>query len=203
MKIINTCDDCGKVLKSRNSKRCPSCSSSGKNNANYGKGLFGKNNPNYNEGVSILPSYCIDCNKEVSWYQTKRCYECYRINCSNISTGKGNPNYKDGSTPLYSSIRVLSEYKDWRLKVYKKDYYTCQMCNKKGLKLHAHHIKHFKDIFNDFINKYNRFSVIDDRETLLKLAMDYKPFWEISNGKTLCKDCHKVEHSSKEINYGK
>jgi hypothetical protein len=25
-----------------------------------------------------------------------------------------------------------------------------------------------------------------------RLAMAYKPFWDVDNGKTLCEDCHKI-----------
>jgi len=31
---------------------------------------------------------------------------------------------------------------------------------------------------------------IEDKETLVRLAISYEPFWNIDNGKTLCKICH-------------
>ena len=30
----------------------------------------------------------------------------------------------------------------------------------------------------------------EDKETLVRLAFTYKPFWDIDNGKTLCEECH-------------
>jgi len=29
-----------------------------------------------------------------------------------------------------------------------------------------------------------------DKETLVRLAITYEPFWDIDNGETLCIDCH-------------
>jgi len=46
-------------------------------------------------------------------------------------------------------IRLSKEYKEWRTNVFKRDNWMCQKekcnyCNnKKGVKLHPHHIKHF------------------------------------------------------------
>ena len=62
-------------------------------------------------------------------------------------------------------IRRSSEYQKWRKAVFKRDNYICQECLKKGNYLEAHHIKPFAN-YPDL-----RF--------------------EIENGLTLCKDCHK------------
>ena len=56
-----------------------------------------------------------------------------------------------------------------------------------------HHVRPFAIIFDEFLKEYSLFSPIEDKETLIRLAMIYKPFWDISNGQTLCKDCHKKE----------
>lgn len=56
----------------------------------------------------------------------------------------------------------------WKEKVFKRDSWTCQKCKEKGGKLNAHHIKNF--------SKY------------IKLRFD------ISNGITFCKECHKEFH---------
>lgn len=59
---------------------------------------------------------------------------------------------------------------------------------------------------NKFLQEYNQFSPMEDIETLARLATNYKSFWEINNGKTLCKDCHNLTKKySKELiggNYG-
>jgi hypothetical protein len=67
-------------------------------------------------------------------------------------------------------LRKSVEYAKWRTSVYERDSYTCQKCNKSGIKLNAHHIKPFKQ-YPD-----------------LRL--------EQSNGITLCEECHKKVHQS-------
>ena len=67
--------------------------------------------------------------------------------------------------------RRSAEYKEWRKKVYERDDYTCKKCGAKGVRLNAHHIKPYA-IYIDL-----RYSV--------------------SNGITLCEECHKLEHRKK------
>jgi len=67
-----------------------------------------------------------------------------------------------------TDYRNTKEYNDWRKSVFENDNYTCQWCGKKGGNLQAHHIYSFK--------KYP-----------LKR-------YDINNGKTLCINCHKLEH---------
>ena len=57
---------------------------------------------------------------------------------------------------------------EWRLKIYKRDNFTCQSCGRVGSKLNAHHIK-------EWIN-------------FPELRFD------INNGITLCFECHKLFH---------
>lgn len=105
--------------------------------------------------------------------------------------------WKGGISPLYAQIRGLSENRQWMKKVFIRDNYTCQDCSIKSgcghrVYLSAHHIKSFAKILNEFLFHYSQFSPIEDKETLARLAMTYEPFWDISNGQTLCKDCHKL-----------
>jgi len=88
-------------------------------------------------------------------------------------SGKENCNWKGGITSLNNKIRKSIDHKEWAKSVYKKDNYNCQMC---GLKckannIIAHHIKSFADY----------------------PALRF----EIDNGITLCRSCHKKLH--KEI----
>lgn len=75
--------------------------------------------------------------------------------------------WKGGVSSLNVKIRGTSEYKVWRLDVYKRDWFTCQMpgCGYKGKDIECHHIKRVKD-YPDLIIQKN-------------------------NGITLCKKCHK------------
>ena len=98
--------------------------------------------------------------------------------------------WKGGITPINQSIRSSLEYKNWRNKIFLRDDYTCQYCFNRGYKIHAHHKNQFSKLLNEFLKEYSQFSPIEDKETLIRLAITYKPFWDIENGITLCKKCH-------------
>ena len=71
--------------------------------------------------------------------------------------------------------RHCSEYENWRKKVFERDNYTCQKCGQHGGQLEAHHIYRFK----------------------------YYPTkrFDVKNGITLCKKCHKLIHKTKDKKY--
>lgn len=92
-----------------------------------------------------------------------------KLKMSLASLGEKAYNWKGGVTPLNHKIRTSREYKQWRKSVFEHDNYTCQDCNIRSAKgqavyLEAHHLKSFA--------KYPELR------------------FEISNGKTLCLDCH-------------
>lgn len=82
----------------------------------------------------------------------------------NPKTNKYHWNYQGGISAENHIIRNSTEIKIWRTKVFERDNYTCQNCGEKGGELNAHHIK----MFSQFP----------------KLRFD------VSNGLTLCKQCH-------------
>lgn len=83
--------------------------------------------------------------------------------------GDKNNRWRGGITEESSKIRNSKEYKKWRESVFNRDEYTCQDCGKIGGYLHAHHIVPF-------------FLSIEKR-------------LDISNGLTLCKECHRKTDS--------
>lgn len=78
--------------------------------------------------------------------------------------GDKNPFWKGGTTPINQKIRTSRPYKDWRVKVFQRDNYTCVGCGSSGVTLQADHIKPFA-YFPE-----------------LRLV--------IENGRTLCVPCH-------------
>ncbi len=81
---------------------------------------------------------------------------------------KQNPNWhtwKGGITKPNLAVRNSVDYKLWREAVFKRDDWTCQNCKQRGGILNADHIKPFA----------------------------YYPElrFDINNGRTLCKECHK------------
>jgi 5-methylcytosine-specific restriction endonuclease McrA/transposase len=120
--------------------------------------------------------------------------EVYKLNIKEYNY----PGYVDGRTPLRSIIRGSEEYSNWRKQVFERDNYTCQECFSSGKgNLVAHHINSFSNILDAFLKEFDQFSVFEDKYTLVRLAMKYRPFFEVSNGKTLCEECH-----FKTDNYG-
>ena len=65
----------------------------------------------------------------------------------------------------YHRLRKTKKYYEWRIAVFERDNYTCQICNTRGGYLEPHHIVSIKE---------------DKKKALV-----------INNGMTLCKECHK------------
>ena len=166
----------------------------GKNNPAYGK--KGKNAPNYKDGTSLKIHRC-KCGHTVSYSTFLRggkCKSCenrrrVKLGINNVGRkGILNYNYRHGKSNLSSSIRGLQQYKEWVFRVFSKDNFTCQYCNKHGCYLEAHHIITF--IF--LLLRYNISSV--------KKALKCKQLWDINNGITLCTKCYKLVHKIKSKN---
>lgn len=81
------------------------------------------------------------------------------------TTREKNCNWNGGVTPLNQKIRHSNEYIQWRREVFERDNYTCQDCERKGGRLHAHHNKPF--------------------------AKFPELRFDVDNGMTLCKECHR------------
>ena len=93
-----------------------------------------------------------------------------RQKMSKARKGLKNWNWKGGVTSQNHLIRYGFDAQRWRKAVFERDNYTCQICHQRGKKLNAHHIEEF--------SKYPE-----------------KRF-DVSNGITLCIDCHKLVHKS-------
>lgn len=100
-----------------------------------------------------------------------------------MHTGRKNPCWRGGLTPLTRIIRNSVIYKVWQKAVFIRDKWQCQCCGNIGGKLHAHHIKPFTQILQE------------NEIVSLGQAIRTEVLWEIDNGITLCKKCHNVRHS--------
>jgi hypothetical protein len=88
--------------------------------------------------------------------------------------------WKGGITKLRNQIRQCFKYRLWRSDVFTKDNFTCQKCGKRGGRIEADHWpKSFSKIFDE--NKIKT----------LEQAIECEEFWNINNGRTLCKECHR------------
>src|SRR3972149_10525613 len=86
---------------------------------------------------------CKLCSKEInSWVGRIKSF-CSQECKYKYYSGKGNPHYIDGRTPINRKIRNSKIYEKWRVKVFERDNYTCQICGQYGGELQVDHIKPF------------------------------------------------------------
>lgn len=143
-------------------------------------------NPRWSGGN--LQIVCKVCGKErlekrhgQDWDKSKYC----SIDCAAKDRGKNqrqekHPMWKGGRIIRTASpIRRTGRYKKWIKDVFERDQYTCQKCKQVGGDLHPHHINRLADLVEDYINKNGKLNIDDDC------------FYDINNGQTLCKKCHR------------
>lgn len=82
-----------------------------------------------------------------------------------LTTGSKHWNWQGGKTPGTTRLRNTKETRGWREMVFTRDDFTCQECGTRGSELNADHIKPWS-LFPELR-------------------------WDISNGRTLCVDCHR------------
>lgn len=96
----------------------------------------------------------------------------YRLKEALAHKGKKSHFWKGGITKKNELLRKGLKFRLWREAVFKRDNWICHWCGIRGGKLHPHHIESFA--------KY------------LKLR------FVLSNGLTLCEECHKLTDSYKK-----
>ena len=113
-------------------------------------------------------NYCLICGKEITTsisVDKKYCSAKCVNEAARQRTGENSPAWQGGKTKESKCRRTRVDYKDWRLKVFQRDNFTCQQCGKKTRDIEAHHIKE---------------------------ACNYPELiYDVDNGITLCHKCHK------------
>ena len=100
-----------------------------------------------------------------SWMLGRKMSEKTLMNYRNVRLGSKSHLWRGGLTEENKLARKSLMYRNWRKAVFERDDYTCQECHQRGGKLDPDHIKpfaHFKELR-----------------------------YELSNGRTLCHECHK------------
>jgi len=153
--------------------------------------LMGANNPRWNR----IERKCLNCGntfyaenfrKDSQKWCNAKCYMKWR-------RGENNPRYKGDKAivKLKKRIMELAEYTEWHALVLKRDNFACIECNYRGSKLDVHHIKSIMDIFRQY------------KIRTIKDARECKELWDIKNGQTLCRRCHrKTDTYGRQVNIG-
>jgi len=134
--------------------------------------LLGKRfSKDYSPGIKFKKGECSSPETEFKkgfkpWNKGKSGYSLPSRGKSRPQTsGNKNGSWKGGKTKTAEYIRFTNKYENWRKKVFERDKFTCQECGKIGGFIEAHHIKP-QSIFP-------------------------KSRFVLSNGRTLCKQCHR------------
>jgi len=151
--ICSYCEKTFYVSPSSLGKFCSrKCSDKGRDSIGYWLGKT--RNKETNEKISKTLT-----GRKVKW--SKKQLKQFRKKVS----GENNHSWKGGKCITGQGLRRTRVYAKWRISIFERDNYTCQVCGKKGSKLEVHHILSFSDY--------------------PKLRLDR------NNGQTLCKKpCH-------------
>ena len=112
------------------------------------------------------------------WNKGKKCPK---------SSGKNHSNWQGGLTSVNERIRKSIEYGEWRTGVFIRDNFECVQGGSNE-EIEGHHIKAKSIIVNEFLIK-NKYETADEKFNAI--MENCKELWDISNGITLCRKCHK------------
>lgn len=163
---IVLCDYCGKDIKKiesqiNNHNFCDKVCAGKYNSINN----CGKNNPSFQRIKTK-----IEIQKQTN--SIKKTNENKRWNNQIISFINGKPIHDFIFATTINNIK-LEDYNNWRRNVYKRDNYTCQICNKNKCLIHAHHI--------------------------IPKRLNKNLIFDINNGITLCKKCHEKTFGKEDL----
>ena len=123
----------------------------------------GENNPKWKGGKPNCP----ECGKGLARRESRYCVSC---KAKLFGSGSDCNFYVDGRNQIKESERVLAmhtgEYQTWRRNNFTRDDFTCQICGVKGYLEVDHKVPWF---------------------------LDKKRRYDLSNGITMCKECHLIK----------
>lgn len=130
---------------------------------------------NCSKGFSVPVHVVNRKDKKQGIFCSRQCKNKY---LSSARRGENHHNWKGGVLPIHTYIRHSTEYKIWRMEVFKRDDFTCVNCQERGCVLNADHIKPFSRILEE------------NNLTTFEIALSCQELWDVNNGRTLCEPCH-------------
>lgn len=105
-----------------------------------------------------------------------------------VYVGPNHPNWKGGKTELYMRVRTYFRVNQIKL-VVNRDGKKCTLCGSKK-KLHVHHIRPFKEIFDEILSEHPDLDVQKNKEELYDIMVNDIRMNDLDNLITYCRDCH-------------
>jgi len=162
-------------------------SQKGGKNHNYGKHFSKELKKKISEALKITFLSPEIRTKMSESRKNKHPSQITREKLSESKSGSNNPSWKGGISSLTNRIRRCFKYRQWLSDIYTRDDFTCQECGIRGGNLNAHHIKSFSSILQFY------------EITTLEEALECEELWNLNNGITFCKKCHRDFHKSKKL----
>jgi hypothetical protein len=145
----------------------------GKGNYIFGKHLSEETKRKLSEVRKGKPSKIKGIPK--SWQAIKN----MRLALRDKQMGPENPNWRGGTTRLRSLIQANYRYIEWKLAIFERDNWHCQVKGCKSTELHPHHLKPIGESIRDYNIK------------TIEEAIKCQEIWDVNNGITLCKQHHR------------
>jgi len=143
--------------------------------------LSGENSPVWKPKTLFT---CPICKKEMTLAPWEKRRKYCSLTCRGLDKrGANSPVWKgeNAKTKIRTRIMQMAEYTEWRLSCFRRDKFTCQEClNPKSRPLEIHHIKPYAIIKREYGFKTP------------EQARLCEELWDIKNGKTLCRTCHRA-----------
>jgi len=128
--------------------------------------------------------HCPICKKEMKLAPWEDDRKFCSLRCRGLGKrGVNSPVYKGENSASKLRIRIcqMAEYTEWRLTCFRRDNFTCQHCkDPKAKPREVHHIKSYAKIKKEY-----GFTTPEE-------ARKCKKLWDVKNGLTLCRTCHRM-----------
>lgn len=131
--------------------------------------MKGENNPKWKGG---LPK-CIDCRKQLSRHDAKRCKKC-SLNKFFIRTGNKHPNWNPNRAQVYAPYTEKHFMKEIRQRILEEQNGKCGYCRTGDSRFNFHHIDYNKQ--ND--ERYNKIFLCDSCHSKTNGSTENRNHWK-------------------------